>query len=73
MNYNKLILKRETFAIPYLIFDKWKLSPSGIIAPDRELYNPGQISLLKWKAAFYDRGKKLNRDLYLNNDYGEIR
>jgi integrase len=60
MNYTKLIQNRKPIALPYLVFEDWIIYTHGLHNPDNgKTYTPGTISLLKWKSAFYDRGKRV--------------
>ena len=62
MNYNKLIMNRKPFTLPWLMFEDWTFTSHGIITHDKhrpELLTPGQLSLLYYKSGFYDRGGKV--------------
>lgn len=60
-NYNKLIQSHASFDYPYLTCAGWRITRWGILVPNiKDYITPGSFDLLRWKAAFYDRGHKAN-------------
>jgi len=65
-NYNYTIQRKKDFLYPYMKCESWTITANGILikADDNKsgediLMTPNWLDLTLWKAAYYDRGRKL--------------
>jgi hypothetical protein len=61
----KITVKNGVIQLPFLMWQDWSVSQSGLVSPDLKTYTPGNIRLLEWKAQYYDRKYESMRDFPL--------